>query len=503
MTDDWQTRLTQKLEPVLREADPRPQISAYHDMPYAIFRYPPEDEFAVRKQLTLLRTRLEQSGKRVTVVSLAECMTAALDAKGLDAAALAEAEKSVGLDDDDRDGPRSAQRVRAARRPRCRTHPRATPIRSATSSSSFGPERSSPSTEPRRCSSSSRARCTFPPSSSTRASSTAPPACASWASWTPSTTTDRRSSRNEPDMTANDHQGPLRDRHRAEHRRGHQGRPDRRAARPRGARRVRRHRLHPLALPHDPRALRGDAEQAARGHRRLGVRLLRLRQVELRQVPRAGAREPVARGRRRCRSARSAHRRRRDHRAAQDDRRAHPDPRGHLRRLGRPRHPKRQPDDHRDHVPALPAEPRLRPRPRPLRARDHARAAGPARRVQGEVRGDLREGLGRREGSDRDRHAAGEPRHARARPADVRHGRQLARLRQEPRGHHAGPPRRALQGADEPAGSRASRSSSSSTRSGSSSRATCRRCSTSRRSCRASVALAAGACGSSSRRRRS
>jgi hypothetical protein len=97
MTDDWQTRLTRKLEPILREVDPRPQISAYHDMPYAIFRYPPEDEFAVRKQLALLRTRLEQSGKRVTTVSLAECMTAALEAKGLDAPALAQAEQSVGL----------------------------------------------------------------------------------------------------------------------------------------------------------------------------------------------------------------------------------------------------------------------------------------------------------------------------------------------------------------------------------------------------------------------
>ena len=65
MTDHWLTRLTQKLEPLLRATDPRRQISAYHDMPYAIFRYPPEGKFAVRKQLTLLRTRLEQSGKRV------------------------------------------------------------------------------------------------------------------------------------------------------------------------------------------------------------------------------------------------------------------------------------------------------------------------------------------------------------------------------------------------------------------------------------------------------
>src|SRR3954447_21352868 len=97
MSDDWQTRLTGTLEPLLLASDPRPQISAYHDMPYAIFRYPPEDEFAVRKEVTLLRTRLEQAGKRVTSVSLAECMDAALSAKGLDAAALARAEKSVGL----------------------------------------------------------------------------------------------------------------------------------------------------------------------------------------------------------------------------------------------------------------------------------------------------------------------------------------------------------------------------------------------------------------------
>ena len=53
------------------------------------------------------------------------------------------------------------------------------------------------------------------------------------------------------------------------------------------------------------------------------------------------------------------------------DQRAHPDPRGDLRCLGRPRHSKRQPDHHRDHVQAVPAEPWLRPRPRPLGARNH------------------------------------------------------------------------------------------------------------------------------------
>jgi hypothetical protein len=98
LTDDWKTRLKSQLEPVLIQSDPRPQISAYHDMPYAIFRYPPEAEFAVRKEVALLRTRLEQAGKRVTMISLAECLQSALETENLDAASLAEAELSVGLE---------------------------------------------------------------------------------------------------------------------------------------------------------------------------------------------------------------------------------------------------------------------------------------------------------------------------------------------------------------------------------------------------------------------
>jgi len=95
---DWQDRLTQSLEPVLKQADPRPHISAYHDMPYAIFRYPPEEEFAVRQAAALLCTRLEQAGKRVTTISLAACLYMALDAEGLGTEALIDAEKAVGLE---------------------------------------------------------------------------------------------------------------------------------------------------------------------------------------------------------------------------------------------------------------------------------------------------------------------------------------------------------------------------------------------------------------------
>jgi len=93
----WSKRLNDSLAPVLLENDPRPSISAYHDMPFAIFHYPPEDEFALRKEVTLLRTRLEQSGKRVTVISLAECMHAALVAEDFANEELADAERAVGL----------------------------------------------------------------------------------------------------------------------------------------------------------------------------------------------------------------------------------------------------------------------------------------------------------------------------------------------------------------------------------------------------------------------
>lgn len=71
-------RLKQTLEPILELPDPRPRISAYHDMPYALFRYDPEDEFILRQQVTLLETRLTQKGKRVRRISLAECLEAAM-----------------------------------------------------------------------------------------------------------------------------------------------------------------------------------------------------------------------------------------------------------------------------------------------------------------------------------------------------------------------------------------------------------------------------------------
>ena len=95
---DWKQRLTRDLEPVLREMDPRARISAYHNMPYAIFHYPPEEEIPLRAELALLSTRLEQIGKRVTSISLAECLADALAAEGLTTERIANAEKRTGTE---------------------------------------------------------------------------------------------------------------------------------------------------------------------------------------------------------------------------------------------------------------------------------------------------------------------------------------------------------------------------------------------------------------------
>lgn len=76
--NELELRLKQSLEPILAAPDPRPRISAYHDMPYALFRYDPHDEFELRKQVTLLETRLSQAGKRVQRISLAECLDEAM-----------------------------------------------------------------------------------------------------------------------------------------------------------------------------------------------------------------------------------------------------------------------------------------------------------------------------------------------------------------------------------------------------------------------------------------
>ncbi len=74
-------RIKTNLEPILKLTDPREKISAYHDMPYALCRYEPEEEFELRVQVSLLVTRLTQMGKRVSRISLARCLDEAMQSQ--------------------------------------------------------------------------------------------------------------------------------------------------------------------------------------------------------------------------------------------------------------------------------------------------------------------------------------------------------------------------------------------------------------------------------------
>ena len=95
---DWQSRLCTTLEPLLAESDPaRTAFAAYREMPYAIFRYPPEAELDFRRELGMLRTRLVQKGKRVSVISLAE-VVCDLIKDDMSIADVAQAERNSGIE---------------------------------------------------------------------------------------------------------------------------------------------------------------------------------------------------------------------------------------------------------------------------------------------------------------------------------------------------------------------------------------------------------------------
>lgn len=78
--------LAQRLE-LLEEdlkADP-PRISAYHDLPFAIFRYDPAEEWTLRREARLMATRLEQSGKRVAIIPMSSFLWKAIEeSEGID-----------------------------------------------------------------------------------------------------------------------------------------------------------------------------------------------------------------------------------------------------------------------------------------------------------------------------------------------------------------------------------------------------------------------------------
>ena len=56
-----------------------PRINVYHDLPFAIMRYDPTDEWKLRWEIKLLTTRLESFGKEVHVVPMSELLWSALE----------------------------------------------------------------------------------------------------------------------------------------------------------------------------------------------------------------------------------------------------------------------------------------------------------------------------------------------------------------------------------------------------------------------------------------
>ena len=88
------------LESDLRASPPR--INVYQDLPFAIMRYDPADEWELRREIKLLGTRLDEAGKNVHMIRMSELLWSALekvyqkdDAEGLDA--IVELEKARGF----------------------------------------------------------------------------------------------------------------------------------------------------------------------------------------------------------------------------------------------------------------------------------------------------------------------------------------------------------------------------------------------------------------------
>jgi hypothetical protein len=55
-----------------------PRINVYHDLPFAILRYDPNEEWELRREIKLLATRLEAIGKEVHLIPMSELLWSAL-----------------------------------------------------------------------------------------------------------------------------------------------------------------------------------------------------------------------------------------------------------------------------------------------------------------------------------------------------------------------------------------------------------------------------------------
>jgi Domain of unknown function (DUF1788) len=56
-----------------------PRINVYHDLPFAIMRYDPANEWELRREIKLLATRMEALGKEVHIIPMSELLWSALE----------------------------------------------------------------------------------------------------------------------------------------------------------------------------------------------------------------------------------------------------------------------------------------------------------------------------------------------------------------------------------------------------------------------------------------
>lgn len=56
-----------------------PRVNVYHDLPFAIMRYDPTDEWELRREIKLLATRLESIGKEIHVIPMSELLWSVLE----------------------------------------------------------------------------------------------------------------------------------------------------------------------------------------------------------------------------------------------------------------------------------------------------------------------------------------------------------------------------------------------------------------------------------------
>jgi Domain of unknown function (DUF1788) len=74
------------------------RISVHNDLPFAILRYDPKEEWEMRRQAKLLATRMGECGKEVQTISLAELLWEAIEnSEGLQA--IVDLERERGFND--------------------------------------------------------------------------------------------------------------------------------------------------------------------------------------------------------------------------------------------------------------------------------------------------------------------------------------------------------------------------------------------------------------------